>query len=408
MLKNGLGENCEFGNFHPSVIACYYILVLGITMFSVSSAYLCATFVCAWLYACLLYTSGNLKLGSKGSEVKWLQSALNKVLGTKIGIDGEFKTSTKNAVIQFQKKTGLAADGIFGSGSKAAMKPLLSVQSSKPTVKVSTKNGQNTVTWSKVSGASGYRVYRKTASGSWELISTVKSGNTTSYVDKTAKAGTSYYYTSKAYRTDGSLTVYGQYVSNVKITTSKKTGSGGTSSGNTNTSAAKNPYKVPTKTLKTGSRGNDVKWLQWSLNKVCGSKLEVDGVYGSGTKKAVASFQKKYKLSADGIFGSKSLAKMKTLVTSSAGGTSSTGSSHTSASKNPYKAPTKTLKTGSRGNDVKWLQWSLNKVCSAKLGVDGIYGSGTKKAVTSFQKKYKLSADGIFGTKSLAKMKTLI
>ncbi len=54
MFENGLGETCEFGNFHPAVIACYYIVVLGITMFSVSPVFLCITFLFAWLYALLL------------------------------------------------------------------------------------------------------------------------------------------------------------------------------------------------------------------------------------------------------------------------------------------------------------------------------------------------------------------
>ncbi|MCU6763569.1 N-acetylmuramoyl-L-alanine amidase CwlA precursor [uncultured Roseburia sp.] len=353
----------------------------------------------------------TLKSGSQGNDVKWLQTALNTVLGTKISVDGTYGSDTKTAVADFQKKTGLSSDGIFGTNSRNKMTTLLNVQKSKPSVSVSTKNGQNTVKWSKVSNASGYRVYRKTASGSWELLTTIKSGSTVSYTDKTAKAGTTYYYTAKAYRTDSKLTVYGQYVSNVKITTSKTAGT----SSSSGSSTWKNPYSAPTRLLNTGSRGNDVKWLQTSLNKICGTKLTVDGIYGSGTKNAVKTFQKKYKLSADGIFGSKSLAKMKTLVAtassaSGSSGSSSSGSGSASSStwKNPYSAPTRLLNTGSRGNDVKWLQTCLNKVCNSKLTVDGIYGSGTKNAVKTFQKKYKLSADGIFGSKSLAKMKSVI
>ncbi len=52
-------------------------------------------------------------------------------------------------------------------------------------------------TWSKVAGAEGYYVYRKTGTGALTKIATVKSG--TSYLDKTAKKGTTYVYTVRAY-----------------------------------------------------------------------------------------------------------------------------------------------------------------------------------------------------------------
>ncbi len=57
-------------------------------------------------------------------------------------------------------------------------------------------NGGINVSWSKVSGASGYMVYRKTSSGSWSMLGSTTS---TSYTDKTATAGTTYYYTVRAY-----------------------------------------------------------------------------------------------------------------------------------------------------------------------------------------------------------------
>ena len=53
--------------------------------------------------------------------------------------------------------------------------------------------------WSKVSGAGGYYIMRKTTSGSFSKIATV-SASTTSYTDKTAKTGEKYVYTIKAYK----------------------------------------------------------------------------------------------------------------------------------------------------------------------------------------------------------------
>jgi len=53
------------------------------------------------------------------------------------------------------------------------------------------------VVWGKVTGASGYYVYRKTAKGSYSRIGTTTAA---SFTDKTAKSGTTYYYTVRAYK----------------------------------------------------------------------------------------------------------------------------------------------------------------------------------------------------------------
>ena len=68
--------------------------------------------------------------------------------------------------------------------------------------KVTVKAAQQTLavklTWNRSAGASGYKIYRRTAKGRYVCIKTVKSG-TTSYVDKTVKSGNRYYYCVKAY-----------------------------------------------------------------------------------------------------------------------------------------------------------------------------------------------------------------
>jgi len=56
---------------------------------------------------------------------------------------------------------------------------------STPSVSVKVSSGMyNTVSWSKVSGAAGYAVYRKKSSGKWTKLATVKKASTTSYKDK--------------------------------------------------------------------------------------------------------------------------------------------------------------------------------------------------------------------------------
>lgn len=68
----------------------------------------------------------------------------------------------------------------------------------KVTVKSAQQAGAIKLTWNKASGASGYKIYRRTAKGRYVCIKTVKSG-TTSYVDKTVKSGNRCYYCVKAY-----------------------------------------------------------------------------------------------------------------------------------------------------------------------------------------------------------------
>ena len=58
-------------------------------------------------------------------------------------------------------------------------------------------------------------------------------------------------------------------------------------------------------------------------------------------------------------------------------------------------------KLGSQGDEVRRIQQKLKSLGYYKGSVDGIYGTGTKKAVTSFQKNCGITADGIAGAKTL-------
>ena len=55
-----------------------------------------------------------------------------------------------------------------------------------------------TVKWGAVKGTTGYYVYRKTANSTWVRVGTVGGTNNTTFLDKTAKKGTTYTYTVKA------------------------------------------------------------------------------------------------------------------------------------------------------------------------------------------------------------------
>lgn len=57
----------------------------------------------------------------------------------------------------------------------------------------------------------------------------------------------------------------------------------------------------------------------------------------------------------------------------------------------------KTIKNGSRGTQVKVLQWLLNQNGCDAGTVDGIFGSKTLAAVKAYQQKKGLTVDGICG-----------
>lgn len=57
----------------------------------------------------------------------------------------------------------------------------------------------NVVTYQQVSGADGYKIYRKSATESWVEIATVSGNNNVNYTDKTAEAMVDYVYTVRAY-----------------------------------------------------------------------------------------------------------------------------------------------------------------------------------------------------------------
>jgi peptidoglycan hydrolase-like protein with peptidoglycan-binding domain len=139
--------------------------------------------------------------------------------------------------------------------------------------------------------------------------------------------------------------------------------------------------------LKVGSRGSEVITLQTKLNQLGYNAGQADGVFGQTTKNAVISLQKAKKITADGIVGSATWKVLNTTVTV----TSSRSSSIT-------------LKVGSKGDVVKTLQTKLNQLGYSCGTADGIYGTGTKNAVASFQKANGLTADGIAGSQTQAKL----
>ena len=91
--------------------------------------------LCILIAVCLMMQQGSAALiawGSRGSEVALIQSKLAQYGYYDGATDGVFGRETYNAVVWFQKKNGLTADGVVGSATAAALGVTLSGGSLSP------------------------------------------------------------------------------------------------------------------------------------------------------------------------------------------------------------------------------------------------------------------------------------
>jgi fibronectin type 3 domain-containing protein len=160
------------------------------------------------------------------------------VYQTVIPATGHSYTTKKVAATTTSTGYTLYTCSVCGYSYKGNVTPKLSsgISLTKPSVTLANSTSGVKVTWSKVSGANGYIVYRKTPGGKFAVLKRITNSSTTTYTDTTAKAGTTYYYTVKAY----SGSKYSSYETNQKI----------------------KYIKQPTVTLTNQSKGVKVTWTR--------------------------------------------------------------------------------------------------------------------------------------------------
>ena len=73
--------------------------------------------------------TANIRKGSFGEGVKWLQWYLNQFT-SKLDIDGQFGQATHDALVHYQQKHGLTVDGICGANTRKNLKNALKAKDS--------------------------------------------------------------------------------------------------------------------------------------------------------------------------------------------------------------------------------------------------------------------------------------
>lgn len=372
-------------------------VLIALLMVCISSAAMAATY-------------STLEYGDKGDSVKQMQIALNALGYSTNGADGKFGSGTENAVRLFQKANGLKQDGKAGNQTLTLLYQLYSGSgsSSGSTGSTGSIDGSDYFSGNYATleyGSRGDRV---------KLLQ--KALNQLGYDAGTAdgKFGSGTQRAVVKFQKANGLESDGKAG---RLTLKKiesllgggSTSSGSTSSGNTSsgsTSGSGSSYQVPTRTLRKGSTGSDVKSVQTRLKELGYYTGSIDGKYGSGTMAAVKAFQKANGLSVDGLAGSATYAKLYSGSAVSAGGSSSSSSgsssnsSSSSSSGSSWVIPKRTLRRNYTGDDVLSVQKRLKELGYYTGILDGHYGSGTIAAVKAFQEKHGLEADGLAGTQT--------
>lgn len=141
--------------------------------------------------------------------------------------------------------------------------------------------------------------------------------------------------------------------------------------------------------IRENSSGAAVSKVQTELKALGYYYGQITGNAGPKTVAAIKSFQGKNGLTADGIAGPQTIAKIDAAYEAKGGSSSGSGSSASG------------LKLNSKGTDVRNLQQDLTTLGYYWAEITGNFGAKTETAVKRFQEENGLTADGVAGTKTL-------
>ncbi|MBG1261906.1 peptidoglycan-binding protein [Nostoc commune] len=251
-----------------------------------------------------------LEKGDQGPSVRNLQQKLKTAGFYQSSVTQVYDVSTQDAVRRFQKAAGLPVDGIVGANT---LQKLESWQAKKPTTRAT-------------------QAKRTTA-----VSAQAKNSSTTSSA----------------------------------------------------TSQRRNPNY-----LAKGDEGEDVRALQERLRVAGFYYGNATGIFGPITEEAVKRFQDSYKLSVDGVVGPATLGKLPGV---GIGDGEEAPTNQKVVNRNKFRI-------GDRGEPVRVLQEQLIQAGYLEGEPNGYYGPYTADAVRRFQAANYLSASGVAGPTTRAKL----
>lgn len=339
----------------------------------------------------------TLNSGSKGAEVLALQEALTELKFYHGELDGSYGKSTKDAVSAFQKINKLKVDGKAGDQVQKLLYD--------GTPKNSKGNSYKVKTLPPLPGV--VMRYGSRGQAVADLQTRLKALNyytgeiTRSYDMRTRNAISRFQTKNGIKKSLGDATaetqalLYSQLAipADVKITPSP-----------TPLPAA------PTEKLVRGKTGKQVTNLQNILAAYGYYEGKANGKYDDKTIAAVTAFQKKNKLTADGVAGEATLALLFSDKAIKQDGTlaKEVVLTATPAPQTIYypeiNSSTRSLTTGSSGEDVLTLQRRLTELRYYNARNDGKFQSDDRAAVIAFQRRNGLSPDGIADYNTLLKL----
>lgn len=350
----------------------------------------------------------TLRYRDQGDDVLRMQKALVSLGYATGGTDGKFGPTTEKAVRQFQKDNGLTVDGAAGSATLTLLYDRAEGSTSGSTGGSSGSSGSSGSTSNYFGG--NYNTLKYGSRGDRVKL-LQKALNQLGYSAGSAdgKFGSGTQRAVVAFQRANGLTADGlagtKTLKKIEALLSGGTSSGGSTttkpdSGSSNTGSSNNGYTVPSRTLRRGYQGDDVKSVQSRLKELGYYTGSIDGQYGSGSMAAVKAFQSKHGLTADGLAGKATYAILFSDSAKKANESSTT--TKPSTPNNSYEIPTRTLRRNDTGDDVANLQKRLKELGYYTSLVDGSYGNGTVAAVTAFQQQHGLTADGVAGSRTYA------
>ena len=335
----------------------------------------------------------ELKSGDRGEAVTALQSALAE-LGymEEKEVDGKFGSVTESALKTFQKRNGFTQNGI------ASAELQLKMYESTP------------------KDTRGYRQYVKTvAPVAGALIREKSKGEAVGKLQKRLKELG--YYTGEITNVCDAATVdalklfegrHGLTADGEADANDQNVLYGATAM---DASVVVTPTPAPTltpptRTLRKGSKGEDVKSLQQRLKDLGYYKGNITGTVNDATVEALKAFQKKSKLDTDGVCGPVTRTVLYGVNATYAQPTAVPVV--TAAPVTSYPPVTEDnviiIRSGSRGEIVLRLQTRLQELGYYTSRLDGVYLTDDIEAVRAFQTANGLKVDGKAGFETQSKL----